>query len=96
MKMLVQCHGCGYTECLDLGAGDFDTQEKELNRVLDKGWRFASAWDSFVCPRCVNAGGSTDKLYELVAGKPWLCGKLVSYVELRDRAERHKAMMIAE
>lgn len=92
MKMFVQCHGCGFTECLDLGKGSFDEQEKELNRVIDKGWRFASAWDNFVCPECAQARGSTDKLYALVSGKPKLCGTLVSYIELRDRAERHKAL----
>ena len=93
VKMFVQCHGCGFTECLDLGAGGFDEQEKELNRVIDKGWRFASAWDDFVCPTCAQAGGSTDKLYALVSRKPKLCGALMSYVELRDRAERHKAQI---
>ena len=92
VKMFVQCHGCGFTECLDLGSGSFDEQETELNRVIDKGWRFASAWDSFICPACAKAGGSTDKLYALVAGKPRICGELVSYVELRDRAEQHKAV----
>lgn len=50
MKMLLQCHGCGFTECLDLGDGDFYTQEKELNRIIDNGWRFASAWTCFGRP----------------------------------------------
>ena len=89
--MFVQCHGCGFTGFVNLEGG-FDAREKAINQMIDKGWRFASAWDNFVCPECAKAGGSTDKLYALVAGKPKLCGALVSYVELRDRAERHKAV----
>lgn len=88
MKMFLQCHGCGFTECLDLGENDFDAQEKELNRVLDMGWRFASPWDGFVCPSCALAGGSSDSFFALAAGKPKIWGKLASYVELRDQAER--------
>ena len=67
--MFIQCHGCGFTEHLNLN-GDFDAREKELNRMIDKGWRFANAWDDFVCPRCAAAKGSTDKLFSLVAGNP--------------------------
>lgn len=88
MKMLLQCHGCGFTECLDLGDGDFDTREKELNRIIDNGWRFASAWDGFCCPACSGSGGTKDQLFALVAGSPHLCRGIISYVELRDRAER--------
>lgn len=88
MKMLIQCHGCGFTECLDLGDGDFDAREKELNRMIDKGWRFASAWDDFCCPTCSGSGGTKDKLFAFVAGSPRLCGGIISYVELRERAER--------
>lgn len=85
--MFVQCHGCGFTGFVNLEGG-FDAREKAINQMIDKGWRFASAWDNFVCPRCAQAGGSTDKLFALVAGKPRICGTLVSYVELRDRSER--------
>lgn len=88
MKMFLQCHGCGFTECLDLGNGSFDEQEKELNRVIDKGWRFASAWDGFVCPTCSVSGGTTDQLFALVAGSPRICSGIITYVELRERAER--------
>lgn len=88
MKMFIQCHGCGFTECLDLGDGDFDTQEKELNRVIDKGWRFASAWDGFCCPACSGSRGTKDQLFALVAGSPRLCSGIITYVELRERAER--------
>lgn len=85
--MFAQCHGCGFTGFVNL-EGAFDAREKAINQMIDEGWRFASAWDDFVCPRCAQAGGSTDKLFALVAGKPRICGTLVSYVELRDRAER--------
>lgn len=88
--MFIQCHGCGFTEFVNLEGG-FDAREKAINRMLDEGWRFASAWDDFVCPECAQAGGSTDKLFALVAGKPRICGPLVSYVELRDRAEQQLA-----
>lgn len=88
MKMFLQCHGCGFIECLDLGEDDFDSQEKELNRVLDMGWRFASPWDGFVCPSCALVGGSSDNLFMLMAEKPKIWNKLASYVELRDQAER--------
>ena len=87
MKMFVQCPGCGFTRVINL-EGDFDAQEQQFRETLLEGWRFASAWDNFVCPRCAQAGGSTDKLFALVAGTPRICGTLVSYVELRDRAER--------
>lgn len=90
--MFVQCHGCGFTGFVNLEGG-FDAREKAINQMIDKGWRFASAWDNFVCPECAQAGGSTDKLFALVAGKPRICGTLVSYVELRDRAEQHKAII---
>lgn len=89
--MFVQCHGCGFTGFVNLEGG-FDAREKAINQMIDEGWRFASAWDNFVCPECAQAGGSTDKLFALVAGTPRICGKLVSYVELRDRAEQHKAI----
>lgn len=88
MKMLLQCHGCGFTECLDLGDGDFYTQEKELNRIIDNGWRFASAWDGFCCPACSGSRGTKDKLFAFVAGSPRLFSGDISYVELRERAER--------
>lgn len=57
MKMLLQCHGCGFTECLDFGDGAFDAREKELNRIIDNGWRFVSAWDDFCCPTCSGRRG---------------------------------------
>jgi rubredoxin len=85
--MFVQCHGCGFTEHISLD-GDFNAREKELNRMIDEGWRFASAWDNFVCPKCAAAKGSTDKLFSLIAGKPRLCDGLINYVELRWRADR--------
>lgn len=88
MKMFLQCHGCGFTECLDLGEDDFDAQEKELNRIIDNGWRFASAWDGFCCPTCSGSRGTKDELFALVAGSPRLCGDIISYVALRERAER--------
>lgn len=88
MKMLLQCHGCGLTECLDLGDGDFDAREKELNRIIDNGWLFASAWDGFCCPTCSGRRGTTDPLFALVAESPRLCSGIISYVELRERAER--------
>lgn len=70
MKMFVQCNGCGFTECLDLGKGSFDEQEKELNRVIDKGWRFASAWDNFVCPECAQAMGHLEMIAVKIPRKP--------------------------
>ena len=88
MKMFLQCHGCGFTECLDLDEGHFDAREKELNRVIEKGWRFASAWDGFVCPTCSGSGGTTDQLFALVAGSPRICSGISTYVELRERAEK--------
>ena len=89
--MFIQCGGCGYTRhiCLD---GDFDAREQQLNETLLDGWRFASNIDSFVCPKCVKAGGSTDELYKLVVGKPRICGTLISYVELRTRADEQLAV----
>lgn len=85
--IIIQCHGCGFSRFINL-EGDFDAREQQFNETLLDGWRFSSAWDNFVCPRCAQAGGSTDKLFALVAGKPRICGTLVSYVELRDRADR--------
>ena len=85
--MFVQCNGCGYTGFLNL-EGEFDDREKEMNRMLDEGWRYSSSHNEFLCPDCVRAGGSTDALYMLFTGKPKINDKLTSYVELRDRAER--------
>ena len=88
--MFVQCHGCGFTGFINL-EGDFNSREKELNRMLEEGWRYALSWHEFICPRCAQAGGSTDDLYMRVVGKPRICDGLYSYVELRDRADRQLA-----
>ena len=84
--MFVQCGGCGFTGALDLN-GDFDAREKDLNRMIDEGWRYAAGWREFVCPACVKAKGSTDPFYRMAVGKPRIMDKLWTYVELRDRAE---------
>ena len=49
--MFIQCHGCGYTEHVSL-EGNFDAREKELQRMLDEGWRWAVNWQGFLCPKC--------------------------------------------
>lgn len=85
--MFVQCHGCGLTGFVNLEGG-FDAREKELNRMIDEGWRLASAWNDFCCPACVKAGGSTDALFKQFACKPKICDSLFTYIELRDRADQ--------
>lgn len=84
--MFVQCCGCGFTGFLELN-GDFNAREKGLNRMIEEGWRYAAGWREFICPACVKAGGSTDRLYTMAVGKPRIMDRLWTYVELRDRAE---------
>jgi hypothetical protein len=84
--IIIQCHGCGFSRFINL-EGDFDAREQQIEETLLDGWRFASAWENFICPKCVRAGGSTDALYKMVAGNPHVCGTLISYVELRTRAD---------
>lgn len=88
--MFVQCHGCGFTGFVKLEGG-FDAREKDLNRMIDEGWRYAAAWKNFICPSCVKAGGSTDALFKQFACKPKICDSLFTYIELRDRADRQLA-----
>ena len=88
--MFISCGGCGYTRhiCLD---GDFYAREQQLNETLLAGWRYTTTWDGFACPKCARAIGATDELYKLVVGKPRICGTLISYVELRTRADEQLA-----
>ena len=88
--MFVQCHGCGFAGSVNLEGG-FDAREMAINRMIDEGWRFAGAWDAFVCPACVKAGGSTDALFKRFACKPRIYDKLFTYVELRDRVDQQLA-----
>ena len=88
--MFVQCHGCGFTGFVNLEGG-FDAREKAINQMIDEGWRFAGAWDDFICPACVKAGGSTDALFKQLACKPRIYNKLITYVELRDSVDRQLA-----
>lgn len=88
--IFIQCGGCGFTRhiCLD---GDFDAREQQLNETLLAGWRYTTTWGGFVCPKCVRAGGTTDALYKMAVGKPRIAGTLISYVELRTRADEQLA-----
>lgn len=88
--MFVQCHGCGFTGFVDLKGG-FDAREKAINQMIDEGWRFAGAWDAFICPACVKAGGSTDALFKQFACKPRILDKLSTYIELRDSVDQQLA-----
>lgn len=88
--MFVQCHGCGFTGFVNLEGG-FDHREKAINQMIDEGWRFAGAWDDFICPACVKAGGSTDALFKQFACKPRIYDELFTYVELRDSVDHQLA-----
>ena len=91
--MFVQCYGCGYTGHISLN-GSFDDREKELNRILDEGWRFAFNWKGFICPACARAGGSTDALYKITQPKPRILDKLFTYIELREQADEQLAAFL--
>lgn len=90
--MFIQCHGCGYTEHVSL-EGNFDAREKELQRMLDEGWRWAVNWQGFLCPKCFRGDPCGDALYRAYAGKPKLGDLFVTYLELRERADEQIEML---
>lgn len=88
--LFVQCHGCGFIGFIDLEGG-FDARERQINRMIDEGWRLAAAWGNFVCPTCVRAGGTPYALFRQLVPQPRIANRLHTYVELRDRADNQLA-----
>ena len=83
--LFIQCQMCGYTHHIS-----FEKPVEEIGQsireTISDGWRYASNFDDFICPKCVK--DQQDKLFLAFVGKPKIESREGSYLRLVGRVAR--------